>query len=390
LANSIPPVTTRRVEIAPKTMLWLVVAVGACWLLVKLAPVVLTVVVAMFLVGTLGPAVDWLEGRGWRRSRAVVSVFVALFLVAVLLGALTLPSLVEQARNLAQHEPELRNRIADWLAQARPTAKLAQTLRHLQYGPLIDKAVGPALSASARAAAFVAYLLSAIFLALYIMIDRDRLRGGLYAVVPRGYHVRLSRVLLHLETIVGGYIRGQALTSALMSLFTFGLLFACGVDNAMALAVFAGLADVLPYIGCALAVAPAAAAASSHGVVTTLIVAAALLAYQEFESRVLIPRIYGRTLRLPSSMVLVALLAGGTLGGIIGALLALPVAAAIRMFVEQLHVDLPGESVDYGPLRERDDLAEQEYAIRAVGMPIQQAAAIAVEISEDRSADDEP
>jgi predicted PurR-regulated permease PerM len=333
--------------------------------------------------------VEWLEGRGWRRSRAVVSVFVALFVGTLLLAALTLPPLVEQVRNFTEHEPEIRNRLADTLARARPTAKFAETLRHFQYGTLINELAGPALSASARAAAFVAYLLSAIFLALYIMVDRDRLRGGLYAVVPRGYHVRLSRVLLHLETIVGGYIRGQALTSALMTLFTFGLLFACGVDNALALAVFAGLADVLPYIGCALATAPAAAAASSQGLVTTLIVVAVILAYQEFESRILIPRIYGRTLRLPSSMVLVALLAGGTLGGIIGALLALPVAAAIRMFVEQLHLDLPGESVDYGPLRERDDLAEQRYAARAAGMPIQQAAAIAVEISEDHP-DDEP
>ena len=55
----------------------------------------------------------------------------------------------------------------------------------------------------------VAYAVSAIFLALYIMIDRDRLRGGLFAVVPRTHHMRLSRVLVNLETIVGGYIRGQ-------------------------------------------------------------------------------------------------------------------------------------------------------------------------------------
>jgi predicted PurR-regulated permease PerM len=298
-----------------------------------------------------------------------------------LLAAITLPSLFEQIRNLVEHEPEIRERISGLLARAQPTAKLGQSLRHVEYGKLLERAAGPAIQISSRALELIAYTVSAIFLALYMMLERDRLRGGLYAVVPRGYHVRLSRVLLNLETIVGGYIRGQALTSLLMAAFTLLVLLACGVENPLALAVFAGLTDVLPYIGGALALLPAAAAASSKGIVTVLIVVVAMLGYQEFESRVLIPRIYGRTLRLPSSMVLVALLAGGTLGGMLGALLALPIAAAIRMLVLQLHLGLPGESVDYGPLRERDDLAEQEYTTRVAGMPIEQAAAVAVEIS---------
>ena len=173
---------------------------------------------------------------------------------------------------------------------------------------------------------------------LYMMIDRDRLRGGLYAAVPRRYHIRLSRVLLNLETIVGGYIRGQVLTSLLMAVFVGILLTACGVPNAIALAVFGGIADVLPYIGPFLTVGPAVIAASSKGLVIMLVVLGVLLAYEEFESRFLIPRIYGHVLRLPSSIVLIALLAGASLMGIVGALLALPVAAAIRMLFEELRV----------------------------------------------------
>ena len=81
-----------------------------------------------------------------------------------------------------------------------------------------------------------------------------------------------------------------------------------------------------------------------------------MLAYEEFESRFLVPRIYGRALRLPSSVVLVALLAGGTLMGIVGALLALPVAAAMRMLVDELRVELPGEVQTTTPkIHARDD-----------------------------------
>jgi hypothetical protein len=113
-----------------------------------------------------------------------------------------------------------------------------------------------------------------------------------------------------------------------------------------------------------------------------------MLAYEELESRFLVPRVYGRALRLPSSMVLLALLAGGALLGIVGALLALPVAAAVRMLVEELRIELPGEQLDDTKLRERDDRAEAEYERRTQGVPAVQAAAIAVQISEERRGDE--
>jgi len=115
-----------------------------------------------------------------------------------------------------------------------------------------------------------------------------------------------------------------------------------------------------------------------------VVVLVAMLAYEEFESRFLVPKIYGNALRLPSSVVLFALLAGGTLMGITGALLALPAAAAALMMIKELRVELPGEAIDDGELRARDERAEEEYERRADGVPAEQAAAIAVEISEDR------
>jgi len=111
-----------------------------------------------------------------------------------------------------------------------------------------------------------------------------------------------------------------------------------------------------------------------------------MLIYEEFESRVIIPRIYGRALRLPSSVILLSLLIGTVLMGIIGALLALPVAAAVLMLIEELRVELPGQQEQAADvkIRERDDRGEEEYVRRAEGMPAEKAAAIAVEITTDR------
>jgi NhaP-type Na+/H+ or K+/H+ antiporter len=127
-------------------------------------------------------------------------------------------------------------------------------------------------------------------------------------------------------------------------------------------------------------------AALPRGLVVVAVVLLIMLAYEEFESRVLVPRIYGRALRIPSSVVLFALLAGGTLMGILGALLALPVAATVMMLIEELRVELPGQQEQVADVEQRvgDERAEEEYERRTEGVPAEQAAAIAVEISDDR------
>jgi predicted PurR-regulated permease PerM len=364
----------------------LVLVVASLWLLVRLWTVLLVLVVALLLAGTLSPAVRWLEKRRVGRRVGIAIVFTIFFILGVLVVVLTGPTLASQAATLLQNEPALRARLADSLAGFHLTAPLATWLRGLKADALTGAISATPFDFPLRVFGVVAYGLSALFLGLYIIIDRDRLRGWLFALVPRSHHIRLSRITMNIETIVGAYIRGQMLTSLLMSVFTFVLLTACGVENALALAVFAGLADVLPYIGPLLSVGPAVFAALPHGTAIAVVVLVLMVAYEEFESRVLIPRIYGRVLRLPSSVVLFALLAGGTLMGILGALLALPVAATVMMLIEELRVELPGEQeqLDDTHVREADDRSEDEYERRTEGVGAEQAAAIAVEISRDR------
>jgi putative heme transporter len=375
-----------RFELSPKTMVALVLVAASLWLLIRLWPVLLVLIVALLVVGTVSPAVRWLEGKRVGRRVGIAIVFTALLILTLLAVVLTIPTLVSQAVRILEHEPVLRAQLADHLAGSHLSAPLANWLRTLKDDALTSTIGSTAFAYSVRVFTAAAYGLSALFLGLYIMIDRDRLRGGLFAVVPRSHHIRLSRIMMNLETIVGSYLRGQLVTSVLMSLFTFLLLTACGVENALALAVIAGLADVLPYIGPLLSVGPAVLAALSRGPVVVAVVLVLMLAYEEFESRVLIPRIYGRALRLPSSVVLVALLAGGTLMGILGALLALPVAATVMMLIEELRVELPGEREQLADtqVREADDRGEEEYERRTEGVGAEQAAAIAVEISQDR------
>ena len=108
------------------------------------------------------------------------------------------------------------------------------------------------------------------------------------------------------------------------------------MPNALAFAVLAGFADVIPLIGALIAIVPPVAAALQESSTHALVVLVALVAYQQFEDRVLVPRVYGRTLNLPPVIVLIAVLAGAELLGITGVLLALPLTAAGRVGLDYL------------------------------------------------------
>jgi predicted PurR-regulated permease PerM len=363
----------------------IVIIIAGLWLLFKLLPVFLVLIAAFFIVETLNPLVHWMEEKKVKRGLSIAIVFVSLLVIVVVTAIFTIPALLAQASSILDQEPILRIQLADRLTGFPFSEALAKWLRNFKYAGVMN--VASATSFSMEALGFITYALGAIFLALYLMIDRDRMRGGLYAIVPRTHHIRLSRVMMNLQTIVGAYIRGQVITSLSIGIFILILLLACGVENALALAVFGSIADILPYIGIFLPMAAAVLSAAPHGAAITIVVLAAMFLYMEFESRVLVPRVYGKALRLPSTVVLISLLAGGTLMGITGALLALPFAAAVMMLIEELRVQLPGEQEQMADevLREKDDLGEKEYERRTEGVSAEQSAAIAVEISGDRA-----
>ena len=176
------------------------------------------------------------------------------------------------------------------------------------------------------------YVASSLVLALYLVADRERARGSLFAVVPRDHHVKLARILVNLQTIVGGYMRGQLITSAVIFAFTFALLLGCRTPGALALAVFAALTDVIPFIGGLLAISPAFLATIGVGLWKGALVLVAMLLYQEFE---------------------------------------------------ELRVELPGDDSSNPVIEAIDARAERAYARQSVGAAPEKAAAVAGKIADE-------
>jgi predicted PurR-regulated permease PerM len=372
-------ITIHRVEISYRSILAVVVAIAAIWLLKLLLPILVVVIPALSVVGTLNPSVGWIERHGVHRYLSIAIVVVGCAAGVALVSLVTIPALWDQLAHTINDLPQLQKDLAQKLAAHQLTAPLADAVRTFKTDKGIN--MSSALVASFDVAEGVGYAATAVVLAIYFMTDGERIRGNLYSLFPRRFHVRLARVLLNLETIVGGYLRGQVITSVAMGIFTFGLLSLTRVPNALALAAFAALTDVIPFVGGLVAMTPAVLVGLSRSTLIAVVVLVTMIGYQEFETQFIVPRVYGRTLRLSSAAVVVAILVGGKLGGFIGALLALPIAAAFRMLIEELRVDLPGDDTDDRSRRARDARAERTYAKESAGASPEEAATVAVSIA---------
>ena len=379
-----PQVTTPRnlrIEIAPKTIFLLLGVVAGIWMLGQLTTVFSVLVVALVLVGTFDPIVAWLERRGLRRGRALVTVFVLAAFVLAGIVLLMVPPLFEQLVSLLEDAPKGRLRLVRALHDYRWSKPLISAIQDLPLDKMSAKAGSLMIGFSTTLFEAIGYGISTLFLAIYLLADPARSKGLAYAVVPRHHHVKLAKILLELKVIVGGYMRGQLITSLSIAVFVFALLTAFGADNALALALFAGLTDIIPFVGGYVASTPVVIAVAPHGTTTTLIVLGLMVLYQEFESRILVPRVYGRVLRLPPAIVLVALLVGGTLAGILGALLALPIAAGLQMVVRELRVELPGETPAGASELRMDERASEVYEHLSEGATAADAGLIADDLA---------
>ena len=380
--------TVVRFEIAPRSIAWILATIVGVWLFLQLRAIVLLLVVALVFAGTFNPLVEWMERRGVKRVYALTLLSVALLLVTSLLIFLTGPPLIEQLAQIVRDAPRHREQLIALLQQRDFTAPLARAVQNAGLQEVFARIERDLVGYSSQAVIAVGWAVTTLFLAFYVLADGKRTQGALYALVPRDYHMRLARILQNLEVIVGGYMRGQLITSAAIGVFTFALLVICKVPNALSLALFAALVDVIPFIGGLLATAPAVLAALSQGVSVGVVVLVALFVYQELENRILVPRVYGRALRLAPITVVLALLAGGMLLGVIGALLALPIAAGLQMMLAELRVEMPGDDSDDRSAHARNAKTEATYERMSAGATAPEAGQIARNLAHDiRDAD---
>ena len=332
---------------------WGLVALAAGWLLWLLSPV-LTPFVFAALLGWLGdPLVDRMQARGVPRNGAVIVVFAAMTAVALLALLLLLPLLQRQLATLFASLPHYREWLVGtalpWL-EAKTGLELVGWLDPSRLFELVrshwEQAGGAAatllgyLSRSGFALlGWVANLVLLPVLTFFFLRDWDLFVERAAALVPRDHAVVASRLARESSDVLGGFLRGQLLVMlALGVLYAVGLI-AVGLDLGILVGVLAGLLTFVPYLGpTTIVVLGGVAALVQFGDWQHLAGVGAVFAVgQVVESYWLTPKLVGDRIGLHPVAVIFAVLAGGTLFGFLGMLLALPVAAVANVLLRYAH-----------------------------------------------------
>ena len=306
------------------TLLKVALAILLLLIVVKLWPVILMLIIAVLIAVMFDPLVVWLTRHRVRRALGISGVAILLFGSLLLFFAFIVPAVSRQLTDLSRELPQITQRIA---ASFPPAAPLLQNVLRLPKN-VSPEMLSRGLIAGKFALEGLAAVIFVLVVAVYLLVEGRRAFEWLVSFAPAHNRKRVRQTGHEMSVVVLAYMRGNVLTSIICAVYAFVVLTAMNVPLALLLAVIAFVFDFVPVVGTIAMTVPAALLALTVSPLRALLVVAAYLFYHLVENYVIIPRVYGKQMRLSTLTVLVAIAVGGTLQGVIGAVLALPIAAA--------------------------------------------------------------
>ncbi len=303
-------------------------AAAICYAVIKAWGVLILILVAAFFAVGLDPVVSWLTERGWRRSLAVAAVLLAAVGVLALFIATAVPAITSEYNNLHKSVPEYLHRL-----QVRHDS-IGQLARKVHISSKdISKALSykGVVSLSKTILSTVVATLTIVVLTCYFLANLPAIKRATYGLVPRTRRARVGLLTDEVLRLVGGYLLGNVITSAIAGAAMTIFLLAVGVPDAVFLGLLVALFDLIPMVGAPIAGIIVALIALSVSLPTAIGTVAFTIVFRLVEDYLLSPRVMKKTVEVAPILTIVSVLLGGALLGIVGALIAVPVAAALDL-----------------------------------------------------------
>lgn len=327
--------------------------------IVSLSTIITYIGAALFLALGLDPAISWLERRGLPRWAAILIVMSGVGIIVAALVLAVVPIIVEQIGDLVEEIPRIIERVnsQDWLAvlQEQFPQLQVEEINQQVTAALTDFFTNPdKLSELAGGVLQVAFAIgSGVFavvivfiLMLYFAASLNTMKRATYQLVPASRRARFADLTEQITQSVGRYVLGQVSLAAVNGVLSFIFLSIIRAPFPAVLAFLAFMFSLVPLVGTltgSIVIVLVCLIPGLGSPLTALVAAIYYIVYMQVEAYILSPRIMHRAVKVPGALVVIAALAGGALGGILGALVAIPVAAAILLIIKQVLIPRQNE-----------------------------------------------
>ena len=320
-------------------------ALLAYWLgtqLLAISSVLILVVVAMFLAAGLNPVVEFFVRRGLRRSYAVLAVIVMVVVALALFVLAIVPVISDQVAAITENAPEWfqelqRNRQIQDLNQKYDVFDRAQS--YIEQGGFTSSLFGGVLGIGLAVVSTLLNAFIVVVLTLYFLSSLQATKNALYRLAPRSRRDRVAKLGDRVLGSIGGYVSGAFIVATCAGVSSLIFLFVVGLGQyAVALAFVVALLDVIPMIGATIGAVIVTAIGFAEDVKIGLACLIFYLVYQQIENYVIYPRVMSKSVDVPGAVTVIAALVGAALLGVVGALLAIPTAAAILMLTREVFI----------------------------------------------------
>lgn len=326
---------SQRVEISGWSFAKLLILILGLVFLFYIRNVVALIFVVVILVAGFSPFIKSLEKYKIPRILAIIILYLIIFAFIGFLVYLVIPPVIDQvsvfAVNLAYYEEKLNSvnlgSITGFFRAENNLDMITNILSNL---------TGGVFNSIINVFGGVAAALTVFVLTFYILLERDSIEKFIFTFMPRDKKDHALTVYNKISTKLGNWLRGQVILAIIIGVSCYIVLSILGVPYALALAVLAGVLEIVPIIGPFVAGAAAVIVTLIAGQTWQLFaVVIAYVAIQQAEAHFLVPKLMGKAVGLSPIIIIIALMIGGVLGGIVGALLAIPVAAGVSVVIQE-------------------------------------------------------
>jgi predicted PurR-regulated permease PerM len=329
----------KRIDISTGIILRTIAILVLLWLLYIILDILVILFISVIIVAAIDPAVDWMQKKKIPRSLGVLIIYFILFLILGVSIYFIIPPIVNQAQELAREFPVYYQRTIDFLGPAKEFIEQNNLDKGQILANISDSVSNLSKNIFTTTVGVFSGLISIIVvisLTFYMSAEENAIRNFVVSVTPKKHQEYAAKLTERIKDKIGKWLIGQLALMLIVGILVYTGLLIIGVPHALLLGVFAGIMEIIPYVGPLVGAIPGVIIGFIFSPLHGLLAIAVYMVVQQLENHVVTPQVMKKAVGLSPITIILVLLIGAKLYGALGAILSIPVATAVGLFIRDV------------------------------------------------------